>query len=135
MHYYNTILLVDDDYVNNFVTERTLRKANIARHIKAVRNGEEALTYLTEMKNRCPELILLDINMPEMNGIDFLKNFKRMVLDKNIRVVLLTGALSVSQRKMLNHLGFEDIMIKPFTEQKLLDILKDLQDRRPAVKS
>ncbi|MBO9698827.1 MAG: response regulator [Sporocytophaga sp.] len=124
MPYFNTILLVDDDFVNNFITERTLRRSNIAREIKTVRNGEEALTFLTEQINRCPELIILDVNMPEMNGIDFLKNFKKMVLEKNIKVVLLTSVISPGQESSISRLGFEDIMIKPFTEEKLLKILK-----------
>jgi CheY-like chemotaxis protein len=124
MPYFNTILLVDDDYVNNFITERTLRRSNIAREIKTVRNGEEALTFLTEQINPTPELIILDVNMPEMNGIDFLKNFKKMVLEKNIKVVLLTSVISPGQESSIARLGFEDIMIKPFTEEKLLKILK-----------
>ncbi len=124
MPYFNTILLVDDDFVNNFITERTLRRSNIAREIKTVRNGEEALTFLTEQINRTPELIILDVNMPEMNGIDFLKNFKKMVLEKNIKVVLLTSVISPGQESSISRLGFEDIMIKPFTEEKLLKILK-----------
>ncbi len=124
MPYFNTILLVDDDFVNNFITERTLRRSNIAREIRTVRNGEEALTFLTEQINRTPELIILDVNMPEMNGIDFLKNFKKMVLEKNIKVVLLTSVISPGQESSISRLGFEDIMIKPFTEEKLLKILK-----------
>ncbi|GAL84645.1 chemotaxis protein CheY [Sporocytophaga myxococcoides] len=124
MPYFNTILLVDDDFVNNFITERTLRRSNIAREVKTVRNGEEALTFLTEQINRTPELIILDVNMPEMNGIDFLKNFKKMVLEKNIKVVLLTSVISPGQESSISRLGFEDIMIKPFTEEKLLKILK-----------
>lgn len=62
--------------------------------------------------------------MPEMNGIDFLKNFKKMVLEKNIKVVLLTSVISPGQESSISRLGFEDIMIKPFTEEKLLKILK-----------
>ena len=124
MPHFNSILLVDDDYVNNFLTERLLRKSNIAREIRAVRNGEEALTYLAEQKNYTPDLILLDINMPEMDGINFLKNFKRMVLDKNIRIILLTGSVNPQDRELLNHLGFNDIMLKPFSEEKMSQILK-----------
>jgi CheY-like chemotaxis protein len=124
---FNSILLVDDDYVNNFITERLLRKSGIAKEIKAVRNGEEALTYLSEEINYCPDLILLDINMPEMDGINFLKNFKTMVLDKNIRIVLLTSSVNVKDREMLNDLGYQDIMMKPFTQEKLMNALnKDL---------
>ncbi|WMJ72833.1 response regulator [Cytophagaceae bacterium ABcell3] len=129
--YFNTILLVDDDYVNNFVTERLLRKSGLAREIKAVRNGEDALTYLAESKNKLPELILLDINMPEMDGINFLKYFKKMILDKNIRIILLTGTVTPEYINILNNLGFPDIIEKPFTDQKLQNILKkDLEAKR-----
>ena len=127
MPQFNCILLVDDDYVNNFLTERVIRKLTIAKEIKAVRNGEEALTYLSEEKNTIPELILLDINMPEMNGIEFLKNFKKMVLDYNIRVILLTGIVTPEIRKKLASLGYADVIEKPFSEEKLWSILrKDL---------
>jgi CheY-like chemotaxis protein len=121
---FKSILLVDDDHVNNFITERLLRKSGIAKEIRAVRNGEEALTYLSEEINYCPDLILLDINMPEMDGINFLKNFKKMVLDKNIRIVLLTSSVNPKDREKLIALGYNDIMLKPFTEEKLDQILK-----------
>jgi CheY-like chemotaxis protein len=124
---FNCILLVDDDYVNNFLTERLLRRSNIAREIKAVRNGEEALTYLSEEKNKFPELILLDIKMPEMDGIGFLRNFKNMVLDRKVRVILLTGSINPQEKTILEKLGFPDLIQKPFTEEKLSGILsKDL---------
>jgi CheY-like chemotaxis protein len=127
---FNCVLLVDDDYVNNFLTERLLRRSNIAREIKAVRNGEEALTYLSEEKNKFPELILLDINMPEMDGIGFLKNFKNMVLDRKVRVILLTGSMDPVEKKTLERLGFPDLIQKPFTEEKLSKILsRDLVKR------
>lgn len=121
---YNTVLLVDDDYVNNFVTERLLKRANIAKTIKSVRNGEEALTYLTEEKNSCPELIFLDVNMPEMDGINFLKYFKNMVLDKSIKVILLTGHVGQKQKKALDDLGFPNVIEKPLTEEKLFKMLE-----------
>lgn len=120
---FNSILLVDDDYVNNFITERLLKKSGIAKEIRAVRNGEEALTYLSEEINYCPDLILLDINMPEMDGINFLRNFKKMVLDKSIRIILLTSSVNPKDQEMLSKLGYEDLMLKPFTEEKLQEIL------------
>lgn len=121
---FNTILLVDDDYVNNFVTERLLKRVNLARNIKSVRNGEEALTYLSEEKNPTPELIFLDLNMPEMDGIHFLKYFKKMVLDKQIKVVLLTGYIGPKQKKNLDELGFPNVIEKPLTEEKISKILE-----------
>jgi CheY-like chemotaxis protein len=115
--------LVDDDYINNFLTERLLRKSSIAREVKAVRNGEEALTYLNEEKNKFPDLILLDIQMPEMDGIGFLKNFKKMILDKKSRVILLTGSVHPEEVRTLEMLGYHDLIQKPFSEEKLYQIL------------
>ncbi|HXA02346.1 MAG TPA: response regulator [Cytophagaceae bacterium] len=120
---FNCILLVDDDYINNFLTERLLRKSNIAREVKAVRNGEEALTYLSEEKNKFPDLILLDMKMPEMGGIEFLKNFKKMIVDKKSKVILLTGSVHPEEAKTLEMLGYHDLIQKPFSEEKLYQIL------------
>ena len=126
---FNSILLVDDDHVNNFVTEQLIRKSGIAKDIKAVRNGEEALTYLSEEINYCPDLILLDINMPEMDGINFLKNFKKMVLDKSIKIILLTSSVNPKDKEKLNSLGYQDIMMKPFSAEKLYSLFnKNLID-------
>jgi CheY-like chemotaxis protein len=119
MNLFKSVLLVDDDYVNNFVTERLLKRTNIARTIKSVRNGEEALTFLSEEKNECPELIFLDLNMPEMDGIHFLKYFRNMVLDKKIKVIMLTGYVGPKQKKLLEELGFPNVIEKPLTEEKL----------------
>jgi CheY-like chemotaxis protein len=124
MHTFNTILLVDDDYVNNFVTERLLKRINLARNIKSVRNGEEALTWLSEEKNPTPELIFLDLNMPEMDGIHFLKYFKRMILDKKIKVILLSGYVGPKQKRNLEELGYRHVIEKPLTEEKLFQILE-----------
>jgi CheY-like chemotaxis protein len=124
MYQFNTVLLVDDDYVNNFVTERLLKRANIAKTIKSVRNGEEALTFLSEEKNDCPELIFLDVNMPEMDGINFLKYFKKMILEKRIRVILLTGHVGPKQKTTLQDLGFPNVIEKPLTEEKLFAMLE-----------
>jgi CheY-like chemotaxis protein len=123
MPQFNCILLVDDDYINNFLTERLLRKSSIAREVKTVRNGEEALTYLSEEKNKFPDLILLDMKMPEMDGIGFLKNFKKMILDKKSRVILLTGSVHAEDIKTLEMLGYHDLIQKPFSEEKLYQIL------------
>jgi CheY-like chemotaxis protein len=130
MHQYNIVLLVDDDYVNNFLTEKFLKRTKIAKTIKSVRNGEEALTFLSEEKNECPELIFLDLNMPEMDGINFLKYFKKMVLNKSIKVVLLTGHVGDKQKKVLEELGFPDVVEKPLTETKLYPLIEKYQYKK-----
>ncbi len=119
----DTILLVDDDYVSNYLTERHIRKTGIANTIKSVKNGEEALTYLAEPANKRPDLIFLDINMPEMDGLEFLKYFKQMTLDQAIRIILLTAAIDQEKKERLNALGYYEIMEKPFTGEKLRSLM------------
>lgn len=123
MNRFNTILLVDDDYVTNYLTERQLKGAGVAQTIKSVKNGEEALTYLAEPVNKWPELILLDINMPEMDGVEFLKYFKKMTLEKDVRIILLTAAIDQERKEKLASLGYGEIMEKPFSVEKLDNII------------
>src|SRR5690606_29026207 len=70
----------DDDPISNFLTERLLLKMQASDDVKIALNGIQALQMLEEHSsrgNQCPELILLDINMPVMSGIDFLQLFKQ----------------------------------------------------------
>lgn len=65
------ILLVEDDMIDAMTVKRALRELNVINPVLSVENGEEALEYLRDEKNEFPGIILLDLNMPRMNGIDF----------------------------------------------------------------
>jgi CheY-like chemotaxis protein len=119
----NKILLIDDDGINNFINERLFKKLNIAGHIEIRRNGKEALDYLGQMcsmKESCPELIVIDINMPEMNGFEFLEEFKNLeMLNKhNSRVVMLSTSTSQRDIQKLKDLNIE-LVRKPLCEEKI----------------
>ena len=76
----DSVLLVEDDRITNFLNERLLRKLNITESIKVATNGEEALQYLekTEASGKpLPDLIFLDINMPVMDGLEFLQEVQQ----------------------------------------------------------
>ncbi|MBX9852927.1 MAG: response regulator [Cytophagaceae bacterium] len=125
----NCVLLVDDDNVNNFLTEKVIQKIGLCRKIKTSLNGEEALLYLA--KNCCsfqegyPELILLDNNMPEMNGIEFMESFNQINFNSNnkVKIVVLTASENPRDKEKLEKLGVEAYLTKPLTEEKLLSIL------------
>ena len=89
----NTILLVEDDELDVISFERTLKKLDIEYDLYVAHNGKEALNLLTDVtKPIHPEVILLDLNMPKMNGIEFLKalrNEKRFEDLKAIRPLRL----------------------------------------------
>ena len=122
-------LLIDDDSINNFINERLLKKLNIADTIKVVLNGEEAIKYIHQTcsaEQPCPELILLDINMPVMDGFEFLKEYKNLDFKnkKSIIIIMLTTSTNPNDTERLNDSGASGYVNKPLTEQKLLDIMK-----------
>ena len=86
----NPILLVEDDNVDVMAVERALKDLKIKNQLVSTANGEEALEYLKNNGNKKPCIILLDLNMPKMNGIEFLKIVKADKTLKKIPVVILT---------------------------------------------
>lgn len=126
----NCVLLVDDDSINNFINERLIRKANISEEVQVVLNGKEALDYLkrrSEAYNkRSPDLILLDINMPVMDGFEFLEAFKKLDLKdkKSIVIVMLTTSTNPNDTQRLNNSEVVGYINKPLTVKKLMDIVE-----------
>lgn len=126
---FNNVLLVDDDAVSNFINEMTLQEMNFSNFIHVSENGKEALHYLTQSLMECeeyPELILLDINMPVMDGFQFLEEFEKLPsnIRKSIRVVMLTSSnatLDISKAKRYNINGY---IVKPLCKRKLEEVFK-----------
>jgi len=84
------ILLVEDDDVDVMTVQRAFKDLKITNQLVNTANGEEALEYLKDESNKKPCVILLDLNMPKMNGIEFLKIVKADEALKKIPVVVLT---------------------------------------------
>ncbi len=86
------ILLVEDNEGDIVLTREAFAEANIASNLDVVRNGEEAINYLEKSKvsNEYPDLVLLDINLPKVNGIEVLSHIKQDKELKKIPVVMLS---------------------------------------------
>ena len=92
-------MLVDDDDVTNFVNESLVEDEGVAKELLVAKNGQEALNLIQEKKfdtADCPKLILLDINMPVMNGFEFLKAYQQWQEgpSQSIIIVMLTSSLN-----------------------------------------
>jgi CheY-like chemotaxis protein len=84
------ILLVEDDRVDAMTIKRALKDLNVTNLLVHTLNGEEALNHLRAESSNSPCIILLDLNMPKMNGIEFLKVIKANDEFKKIPVVVIT---------------------------------------------
>jgi CheY-like chemotaxis protein len=117
------ILLVEDDSVDAMTVKRAMRDLQVSHSIIHSVNGEEAMKYLTSPDTEKPFVILLDLNMPKMNGIEFLKAMKTYPELKTIPVVVLTT--SREQRDILDsfELGASGYMVKPVDYSKFVEIL------------
>lgn len=126
----DSILLIDDDPISNFLTERLLLKMQVSDDVKIALNGIQALQMIEDHckeGNACPELILLDINMPVMSGIDFLQLFKEKNFDggETADIVVLSTSTHHKDQKQINELGVRHILQKPLTKSKLQQVLEE----------
>lgn len=87
-----TILLVEDDKVDVMTVKRAIKRVGINNPLSVANNGEEALAFLRNPANPKVGLILLDINMPRMNGIEFLREREKDAQLKKIPVIMLTSS-------------------------------------------
>jgi|SRR5690554_1651831 len=124
MKKYNFILLIDDDPIANFLTERLLMKLGATDKIMIANNGIQALKIIqqeSEEGQSCPDLILLDINMPVMSGVEFLHLFNKHQFKDSDKttIVVLSTTTHHKDRKEITSFGVNHILQKPLTESKL----------------
>jgi response regulator of citrate/malate metabolism len=124
----NCILLIDDDSITNFINERLIKRLNVANEVKITMNGEEGINYIEKISEKgelCPELILLDINMPVMNGFEFIRAFEHLNIKNKdkVKIIILTTSKNMKDVETLKSLGNFEFINKPLTEEKLFNSL------------
>lgn len=120
------ILLVEDDQVDAMTVKRSLREIKVVNHLLIAGNGEEGLQYLESPERESPCIILLDLNMPKMNGIEFLEVVKNDERFKRIPVVVLTTSRNEQDRVESFNLGIAGYMVKPVDYQQFVDVVKTI---------
>ncbi|HEY3860709.1 MAG TPA: response regulator [Verrucomicrobiae bacterium] len=123
-----SILLVEDDVVDVMSVTRALRELHVANPLTVVGNGEEALERLRDERLPIPGIILLDLNMPRMSGLDFLKVLKADERCRRIPVVVLTTSKEESDRLQSFNLGVAGYMTKPVDYAKFVEVMRTIQN-------
>ncbi len=106
------ILLIEDDNVDVMIVERAFKDLKITNQLVNMANGEEALEFLKTESNKKPCFILLDLNMPKMNGIEFLRIIKADEALKKIPVVVMTTSRAEQDIVESFRLGAAGYMVK-----------------------
>lgn len=128
----NCVLLVDDDEPTNFLNQMIFESLDVVNQVRVAENGSKALEYLKKASTGdenypVPNMIFLDINMPAMNGWEFLEYYAAMDADNkaDVVVVMLTTSLNPDDRSKAESnpdvTGFES---KPLTAEKLEMLLQ-----------
>jgi CheY-like chemotaxis protein len=125
----NCVLLIDDSRPTNVFHKREIEKANCAETIRSVENGIKALEYLKSKDNGehpKPDLIFLDINMPGMNGWEFLEEYEKLDAAQKGKVVLimLTTSLNPDDEKRANEIkAIDGFRVKPLKTGLVEEVL------------
>jgi CheY-like chemotaxis protein len=127
------LLIVEDNPDDLELTQRALRKANLANHIEVARDGAEALDFLfcegafaSRRASDLPKLILLDLKLPKIDGLDVLNRIKGDPRTKTIPVVVLTSSKEQADIVKSYHLGANSYIVKPVEFEGFLQAVRDI---------
>ena len=120
------VLLVEDDAVDAMTVKRAFVELHVVNPLDIVENGEEALSYLQNPENEDPCVILLDLNLPKMNGIEFLRVAKQDQRLRSIPVVVLTSSEEEQDKIDSFDLSVAGYIVKPVDYQRLVEAVKTI---------
>ena len=125
-----SVLLVDDDSTTNFLNKALLTRMGVTQQVLTAENGEQALrtlgqTCLGPDSAACPQLLLLDMNMPVLNGLGFLEAYAQLPLaqQRATVIVMLTTSLHPLDQARAEQLPIAGFLNKPLTKEKVTAIL------------
>ncbi len=129
------ILLVEDDRMDIELTLDAFREVKLENEIITVQTGEEALDYLLgrgdladRKKHPLPDLVLLDLKLPGISGLDVLKTLKKTPVLKRLPVIILTSSQEESDRAAGYDYGVNSYLVKPISFSGFLEVVKNIYD-------
>ncbi|MGG1947528.1 response regulator [Trinickia sp. NRRL B-1857] len=120
------ILVVEDDDVDVMTIRRALKEIHVTNPVVRQENGENAIAYLRDKQNTMPCIILLDLNMPVMSGIEFLEVVKNDEHLKRIPVVVLTTSKEQEDKVDSFNFSVAGYMAKPVDYRQFVDVMRSI---------
>ena len=124
---FKKVLIIDDDDLSIFLIGLTIEEIPFIKSYKSVTSGWEALEFLEESDGQSPDLILVDLNMPEMDGFEFIQHFEDKFAAENPETKIIVITSSQRENDKAKSLAFKSVrgfIQKPLTEEKIESIFK-----------
>src|SRR6185312_8822342 len=115
------VFLIDDDTINNYISENIIKKSGYTDAVNIFLNGQDAW-HTIENSSENPGLILVDINMPVMDGLEFLEQYSNSGKDDSVIYLMHTSPLTTEQSNRLKNLPVKGSLLKPLTKEKFQTI-------------
>lgn len=137
MKKFKCTLVIDDDPISCFINQKIIETIELTQQIAVVHNGAEALDYIMKNdhastgKENKPDLIFLDLNMPVMDGFEFLQKFKALdrKYSENVEIVVLTSSNNQADINKAKSYGVNAYLTKPLTVESLNLLFKQQNNR------
>lgn len=123
-----SILLLEDDAVDIMILKRAFKKLEIENQLEICHNGEEGIDWLAQNKENLPGLIILDLNMPKMNGLEFLSLIKENPNYRKIPVIVLTTSKAHEDRIKAFDKSIAGYMVKPVDYNDFINIVDQIKN-------
>ena len=120
MIHFDAIFLVDDDPINNLINNRLLSKVEVSETIEEFLEGQYAINRICDFNLDSRILIFLDINMPVMNGWEFLKKYQENFPERNDTIIILSSSIDFQDRQKADEYSIvSGFLEKPLTLDKI----------------
>ena len=127
-----TLAIIDDDEIYIFLTKKVVEQTHLVDQIKVFENGRDAINYLKEnLENPdlLPEIILLDLSLPVMDGWQFLNEYALLKpkITKPININIVSSSISPEElNKVKSIIEVSEFIIKPITKEKFIEIVEKI---------
>lgn len=120
------VLIIDDDPIFNFLHSRMLSLGALAEEVESALNGRQALALLQNNTGPLPEVILLDLTMPEMDGFGFLEEVKKLNLPgiEDVPIIVITSSINPKDSERVRELGVVHYLVKPISLVTLREVFE-----------
>ncbi|MBI3481680.1 MAG: response regulator [Bacteroidetes bacterium] len=124
-----SVLLVDDSSIDTMINEKIISSLGLFKEVHRAENGEQALNIFNLYQTgtiEIPDIILLDLNMPVMDGFGFIQAFQSLKFPhkENVLIVIVTSSDDPSDIKLASKLGIKYFLTKPLTHESVQSIIQ-----------